>query len=70
LLLTLEDLEDQRRYLNATATLTRPAGRGRGAGHQRKRFGATQEIRFGDNDRLAARVAQAARADAVLLLGH
>jgi glutamate 5-kinase len=29
---------------------------------------ATQEIRFGDNDRLAARVAQAARADAVLLL--
>ena len=29
---------------------------------------ATEEIRFGDNDRLAARVAQAAGADAVLLL--
>ena len=29
---------------------------------------ATEEIRFGDNDRLAARVAQAARADCLLLL--
>ena len=68
LLLTLEDLEDRRRYLNATATLSRLLDAGAVPVINENDSVATQEIRFGDNDRLAARVAQAARADAVLLL--
>ena len=68
LLLTLEDLEDRRRYLNATATLTRLLDAGAVPVVNENDSVATEEIRFGDNDRLAARVAQAARADAVLLL--
>lgn len=68
LLLTLEDLEDRRRYLNATATLTRLLDAGAVPVINENDSVATQEIRFGDNDRLAARVAQAARADVVLLL--
>jgi glutamate 5-kinase len=68
LLLTLEDLEDRRRYLNATATLTRLLDMGAVPVINENDSVATQEIRFGDNDRLAARVAQAARASAVLLL--
>lgn len=68
LLLTLEDLEDRRRYLNATATLTRLLDAGAVPVINENDSVATQEIRFGDNDRLAARVAQAAKADAVLLL--
>lgn len=68
LLLTLEDLEDRRRYLNATATLTRLLDAGAVPVVNENDSVATQEIRFGDNDRLAARVAQAARAQGVLLL--
>ncbi len=68
ILLTLEDLEDRRRYLNATATLTRLLDAGAVPVINENDSVATQEIRFGDNDRLAARVAQAARASAVLLL--
>ena len=68
LLLTLEDLEDRRRYLNATATLTRLLDAGAVPVINENDSVATQEIRFGDNDRLAARVAQAANASAVLLL--
>jgi glutamate 5-kinase len=68
LLLTLDDLEDRRRYLNATATLTRLLDAGAVPVVNENDSVATQEIRFGDNDRLAARVAQAARASAVLLL--
>ena len=68
LLLTLEDLEDRRRYLNASATLGRLLKAGAVPVVNENDSVATQEIRFGDNDRLAARVAQAARADAVLLL--
>lgn len=68
LLLTLEDLEDRRRYLNATATLTRLLDAGAVPVINENDSVATEEIRFGDNDRLAARVAQAARASAVLLL--
>jgi len=68
LLLTLEDLEDRRRYLNATATLTRLLDMGAVPVINENDSVATQEIRFGDNDRLAARVAQAAQANAVLLL--
>ena len=68
LLFTLDDLEDRRRYLNVTATLTRLLDAGAVPVINENDSVATQEIRFGDNDRLAARVAQAARADAVLLL--
>ncbi len=68
MLLTLDDLEDRRRYLNASATLERlMAARAVPIINENDSV-ATQEIRFGDNDRLAARVAQAARADGVLLL--
>ena len=68
MLLTLEDLEDRRRYLNVTATLTRLLDAGAVPVINENDSVATHEIRFGDNDRLAARVAQAARASAVLLL--
>lgn len=68
LLLTLDDLEDRRRYLNASSTLARLIESGAVPVVNENDSVATQEIRFGDNDRLAARVAQAARADAVLLL--
>jgi len=68
LLLTLEDLEDRRRYLNAAATLGRLLGAGAVPVINENDSVATQEIRFGDNDRLAARVAQAAQAEAVVLL--
>lgn len=68
ILLTLEDLEDRRRYLNATATLGRLLAAGAVPVINENDSVATHEIRFGDNDRLAARVAQAARASAVLLL--
>jgi glutamate 5-kinase len=68
LLLTLDDLEDRRRYLNATATLGRLLDAGAVPVINENDSVATHEIRFGDNDRLAARVAQAVQASAVLLL--
>ena len=68
LLVTLEDLEDRRRYLNAAATIGRLLKAGAVPVINENDSVATAEIRFGDNDRLAARVAQAARADAVVLL--
>ena len=68
LLLTLDDLEDRRRYLNASSTLARLLDQGAVPVVNENDSVATAEIRFGDNDRLAARVAQAAGADAVVLL--
>ncbi len=68
LLVTLDDLEDRRRYLNAAATLGRLLAAGAVPVVNENDSVATQEIRFGDNDRLAARVAQAAQASGVLLL--
>ncbi|MCU0947890.1 MAG: glutamate 5-kinase [Porphyrobacter sp.] len=68
MLLTLDDLEDRRRYLNASATLDRLLSAGVIPVINENDSVATAEIRFGDNDRLAARVAQAAHADVVLLL--
>ncbi len=68
MLLTLDDLEDRRRYLNASATLDRLLTLGTVPVINENDSVATTEIRFGDNDRLAARVAQAARASAVVLL--
>ncbi|MEY4269109.1 MAG: hypothetical protein RLZZ58_325 [Pseudomonadota bacterium] len=68
MLLTLDDLEDRRRYLNASATLDRLMTLGAVPVINENDSVATEEIRFGDNDRLAARVAQAAGARGVILL--
>lgn len=68
MLLTLGDLEDRRRYLNVAATLERLLTLGVVPVLNENDSVATEEIRFGDNDRLAARVAQAAQADALILL--
>lgn len=67
-LLTLGDLEDRRRYLNAAATLDRLLMLGVVPVVNENDTVATEEIRFGDNDRLAARVAQAAGAQGLILL--
>lgn len=68
MLLTLDDLENRRRYLNAAATLERLLSLNVVPVINENDSVATAEIRFGDNDRLAARIGQAARADAVALL--
>jgi glutamate 5-kinase len=68
MLVTLDDLEDRRRYLNITATLDRLLSAGAVPVINENDSVATEEIRFGDNDRLAARVAQAAGANGVVLL--
>jgi glutamate 5-kinase len=68
MLVTLDDLEDRRRYLNIAATLDRLLGAGAVPVINENDSVATEEIRFGDNDRLAARVAQAAGANGVILL--
>ncbi|NNC73183.1 MAG: glutamate 5-kinase [Sphingomonadaceae bacterium] len=68
ILVTLGDLEDRRRYLNASATLDRLLGLGAIPVVNENDSVATEEIRFGDNDRLAARIGQAAGAGGVILL--
>ncbi len=68
LLLTLEDTEDRRRYLNARATLNTLLGLGCIPVINENDTVATAEIRFGDNDRLAARVAEMIEADQLVLL--
>jgi len=67
-LLTLEDSERRRRYLNARATLKTLLDLGAIPVINENDTVATAEIRYGDNDRLAARVAQMASADCLLLL--
>ncbi|MEJ0038552.1 MAG: glutamate 5-kinase [Gammaproteobacteria bacterium] len=67
-LLTLEDSEVRRRYLNARATLSALLELGAMPVINENDTVATAEIRYGDNDRLAARVAQMASADCLLLL--
>lgn len=68
LLLTLEDSEDRRRYLNARATIATLLSLGCVPVINENDTVATAEIRFGDNDRLAARVAEMISADALVLL--
>jgi glutamate 5-kinase len=68
LLITLEDTEDRRRYLNARATLSTLLGLGCIPVINENDSVATAEIRYGDNDRLAARVAEMTQADVLLLL--
>ncbi|MBO1326440.1 glutamate 5-kinase [Acetobacter sp. TBRC 12305] len=68
LLLTPDDTEDRRRYLNARATLNTLLELGCVPVINENDTIATAEIRFGDNDRLAARVAQMTEADQLVLL--
>ncbi|MEO6186930.1 MAG: glutamate 5-kinase [Steroidobacteraceae bacterium] len=67
-LLTLQDTEQRRRYLNARATLNALIELGAIPVINENDTVATAEIRYGDNDRLAARVAQMASADCLVLL--
>ncbi|MET0181718.1 MAG: glutamate 5-kinase [Caulobacterales bacterium] len=67
-LLTPDDTERRRRWLNARATLETLLSLGAVPIVNENDTVATVEIRYGDNDRLAARVAQMVSADALLLL--
>ncbi|MSO93162.1 MAG: glutamate 5-kinase [Rhodospirillales bacterium] len=69
-LLTLDDSENRRRYLNARTTLTTLLKLGAVPLINENDTVATDEIRFGDNDRLAARVAAMISADVLVLLSH
>lgn len=68
ILLTLSDTEQRRRYLNARNTLNTLLRLGSVPVINENDTVATTEIRYGDNDRLAARVAQTASADCLVLL--
>ncbi len=68
ILLTLGDTEERRRYLNARATLKQLLKLGSVPIINENDTVATSEIRYGDNDRLAARVATMAGADLLVLL--
>jgi glutamate 5-kinase len=68
ILLTLGDTEQRRRYLNARGTLNALLALGAVPVINENDTVATAEIRYGDNDRLAARVAQMAGADCLILL--
>ena len=67
-LLTLGDTEERRRYLNARATLATLLKLRAVPVINENDTVATSEIRYGDNDRLAARVAAMAGADCLVLL--
>jgi len=67
ILLTPEDTEERRRHLNARATLNQLLALKAIPVINENDTVATAEIRFGDNDRLAARVAQMVSADALVL---
>ncbi len=67
-LLTLFDTEERRRYLNARATLFTLLKQGAVPVINENDTVATSEIRYGDNDRLAARVTSMMSADCLVLL--
>ncbi|CAM4138560.1 glutamate 5-kinase [Palleronia rufa] len=68
ILLTLDDTANRRRYLNARATLATLLGLGAVPIVNENDTVATDEIRFGDNDRLAAQIAVTVGADQLVLL--
>ncbi|KMK66851.1 glutamate 5-kinase [Puniceibacterium sp. IMCC21224] len=68
ILVTLEDSADRRRYLNSRATMETLLGFGVVPIVNENDTVATDEIRFGDNDRLAAQVAVTVGADQLVLL--
>ena len=67
-LVTLQDTEERRRYLNARATLSTLLAQGAVPVINENDTVATSEIRYGDNDRLAARVASMMSGDVLVLL--
>ena len=67
-LLTRDDTERRRRWLNARATVEALLAHGVVPVVNENDTVATEEIRYGDNDRLAARTAQLVRADLLVLL--
>ena len=67
-LLTLDDSEERRRYLNARQTMATLVGLKAIPVINENDTVATDEIRFGDNDRLGARVAEMISADTLVLL--
>lgn len=67
-LLTLSDTEDRRRFLNARHTLETLLEHGVVPVINENDTLATQSIRFGDNDRLSARIAQMLMADTLVIL--
>jgi glutamate 5-kinase len=67
-LVTLNDTEERRKHLNARATLTTLLAQGAVPVINENDTVATSEIRYGDNDRLAARVASMMSADCLVLL--
>ena len=68
ILLTLEDSETRRRYLNARNTISSLQNRNIIPIINENDTVATEEIRYGDNDKLAARVAQMIGADLLIFL--
>ncbi|MGD9637947.1 MAG: glutamate 5-kinase [Alphaproteobacteria bacterium] len=68
ILLTLGDTENRRRHLNARNTIDNILKHGAVPIINENDAVATEEIRFGDNDRLAARVSQMCGADILILL--
>jgi len=68
ILLTLDDTEERRRHLNARSTISALLRLDTVPVINENDTVATSEIRFGDNDRLAARVAAMISADALILL--
>src|SRR3569832_1427996 len=68
ILVTLQDTEERRRYLNARSTIAKLLEWRAVPIINENDTGATNEIRYGDNDRLAARVATMASADLLILL--
>ena len=68
ILVTLQDTEERRRYLNARSTIAKLLEWRSIPIINENDTVATNEIRYGDNDRLAARVATMASADLLILL--
>jgi len=68
ILLTLDDTEERRRYLNARSTLTTLLENSALPIVNENDTVATSEIRYGDNDRLSARVAGMIEADCLIIL--
>jgi glutamate 5-kinase len=68
LLLTIDDTESRRRWLNARATVEMLLAQGALPVVNENDSVATAELRYGDNDRLSARVAQLVKSDLLILL--
>ena len=68
ILVTLDDTEERRRYLNGRATIATLLRLGAVPVVNENDTVATSEIRFGDNDRLSARVAVMISAETLILL--